>query len=269
MPRAEHRGLPAGSGRALKGENVAEPTADRLAETEYAAVCDPAFTRRTRFGRFVDIPQFPGRRDAHQLVDVRCREDEIGEMLAELADLYPTDLPFRKLAGHDPATFAHVEPALKERNWSLERVWMMTHQKPPERFLNPDVHVEVVAPTSENLKRVSPPEDFNPERHAYYLSQDPRLGGEVLVAYLGGQPVGSTGWFVVDGVARYRAVYVHPQARGRGVASAMLQHVQNHPVVRAQDALTIHVGEEGPVRLYEALGFVKHSPFWEALRKLE
>ena len=245
-------------------------TADRLAETEYAAAGDPAYTRRTRFGRFVNIPQFPGRRDAHQLVDVRCREAETGEMLRELSGLYaPTKLLFRKLAGHDAKTFAHLEPALKGRGWSVERVWMMTHQKPPERPLNPDVHVKVVAPTSDDLVRVSPPEDFDLERHAYYLSQNPRLGGEVLVAYLGERPVGSTGWFVVDGVARYHAVYVHPAARGRGVASTMLQYVQNHPAVRAQDALTLHVGEEGPVRLYEALGFVKHSPFWEALRRLE
>ena len=245
-------------------------TADRLAETEYAAASDPAFTKRTRFGRFVDIPQFPGRFDAHQLLDVRCNEDELEEMFGKLEHLYaPTNLPFRKLVGHDPATFAHVEPALKERGWSVERVWMMTHQKSPERPLNPDVHIEVVAPTSEDLKRVSPPEDFDPERHAYYLSQDPRLGGEVLVAYLEGQPVGSTGWFVVGGVARYRGVYVHPQVRGQNVASTMIQYVQSHPTVRAQDALTIHVGEEGPVRLYGALGFVKHSPFWEALRRLE
>ena len=245
-------------------------TADRLAETEYAAVCDPLFTKWTRFGRFVDLPHFPSRRDAHQLVDVRCDEEEVREMLGELSGLYaPTGLPFRKLAGHDAETFAHLEPVLKERDWFVERVWMMTHQRPPERPLNPDVQIKVVDPASKDLERVSPPENFDPERRAYYLSQDPRLDGEVLVAYLEGRPVGSTGWFVVDGVARYRAVYVHPAARGRGVASTMLQYVQNHPVVRAQDALTIHVGEGGPVRLYEALGFVKHSPFWEALRKLE
>ena len=245
-------------------------TADRLAETEYTAASDPAFTKRTRFGRFVDIPQFPGRRDAHHLMDVRAREDEVEEMLAELSELYaPTGLPFLKLKGHDPATFAHLEPTLEGKGWSLERVWMMTHQKPPARPLNPKVQVEAVEPTSEDLKRVSPPEEFDEERRAYHLSQDPRLGGEVLVAYLEGQPVGSTGWFVVNGVARYRGVYVQPAARGQNVASTMIQHVQNHPAVRAQDALTIHVGEDGPVRLYEALGFVKRSPFWEALRRLE
>ena len=249
---------------------VAPITADRLAETEYTAASDPAFTKRTRFGRFVNIPQFPGRRDAHQLVDVRCNEDEVEEMFGELSGLYaPTGLSFRKLAGHDPATFAHLEPTLKSKGWSLERVWMMTHQKPPERPLNPAVEVKAVDPTSDELRRVSPPKEFDAERHAYYLSQDPRLGGEVLVAFLGGQPVGSTGWFVVDGVARYRGVYVHPAARGQNVGSTMIQTVRNHPTVRAQDVLTLHVGEEGPVRLYEALGFVKHSPFWEALRKLE
>ncbi len=39
----------------------------------------------------------------------------------------------------------------------------------------------------------------------------------------------------------------------------MIHYVQNHPVVRAQDALTIFCNDDGPLRVYEELGFVKRG----------
>ena len=43
----------------------------------------------------------------------------------------------------------------------------------------------------------------------------------------------------------------------------MIHYVQNHPVVRAQDALTIFCNDDGPLRVYEELGFVKRGRMWE------
>ena len=48
-----------------------------------------------------------------------------------------------------------------------------------------------------------------------------------------------------------------------GAATTMIHYVQNHPVVRAQDALTIFCNDDGPLRVYEELGFVKRGWMWE------
>ena len=76
----------------------------------------------------------------------------------------------------------------------------------------------------------------------------------------------TTGWFVVDRIARYRHVTTAPQARGQGAATTIIRHVQDHPTVRAQDALTIFCGEDGPLRLYQELGFTVRGFMWEFLK---
>lgn len=46
----------------------------------------------------------------------------------------------------------------------------------------------------------------------------------------------------------------------------MIRHVQDLPAVGALDELVIFVGEGGPDRLYEALGFETVGHFWSARR---
>ena len=89
-----------------------------------------------------------------------------------------------------------------------------------------------------------------------------------LVGWLEGEPVSTTGWFVVDGVARYRGDYTRESARGQGVASTLIQYVQSHPSVQAQDGLVMHCGEGGPVPLYEQLGFRTRGLYYECYREL-
>jgi hypothetical protein len=49
----------------------------------------------------------------------------------------------------------------------------------------------------------------------------------------------------------------------------MIRYVQEHPVVRIQDALTIHCVDDGPVSLYESLGFRKRGSMWGFLKILD
>jgi hypothetical protein len=248
-----------------------EISPDRLAATEYAVFHDPERTTRTPFGWFTHNPDFPFRHDANQLFDVRCRPEDVDALLAELDRCYAgTGRPFRKLCFHDPETARHLVPTLERRGWSVRRTWMMVHRHPPRRAPNPAVEVRVVPFHDPDGPRaaVALADGGTAEAMRYRQHSDPRLGGELLVGFLDGQPAGRTGWFVVGGIARHRPVRTRALYRNRGVATTLLLHIQRHPAVRAADALTIFVNEDGPIPLYEQLGFVKSAPIWSALRRL-
>ena len=185
----------------------------RMAWTEYVQLLDPEYTRSTPYGRFVNHPDYPGRYDANQLLDCKCGEDEVEDLLSTLEHLYePTGLAFRKISGHDPTTFAHLAPTLAERGWNVKRTNMMVFEEPPTRPMNPAVRVEErAAPCAELWRRIY--SDFRESRFGFYWEQNERLEGVFLVAWLGDEPVGTTGWFVVDRVARYRGVHTHESAR--------------------------------------------------------
>ena len=86
------------------------------------------------------------------------------------------------------------------------------------------------------------------------------------MAYLDGAPVGTTGWFAVGGIARFRQVATREPFRRRGVATTMLRHVQDHPGVRSQDALMIYCEAPATIAFYERLGFRKAGIMWEVSR---
>ncbi len=70
-------------------------------------------------------------------------------------------------------------------------------------------------------------------------------------------------------IAHARRAPAHPaRARNRGYAGTLIQHVQQHPTVRAQDALVIFVSDDGPVALsaqYAASGLLSRLQAGRAL----
>ena len=88
------------------------------------------------------------------------------------------------------------------------------------------------------------------------------------MGYAGGDPVCTSGWYVRDRVARFRYVYTAPEARGRGYAGTLIQHICELPAVSAQDAILLFVTKEGPEALYEKLGFRTRGAFYEARKDL-
>lgn len=247
------------------------PGIDRLAETEYAVHAAPHYTTATRFGRFVHDPRFPYRHDANQLLDVRCAPGEVPALLALLDALFEdTGRPFRKMTVHDPDTVRHLIPELTERGWSCRRENMMPLRRASSRaasslvavaavpFEDPDGHRATIAKANHGHLRAL----------HYRQAQDPRLGGEALIGYLGGHPAGTTGWFVVDGVARFRPVSTIATYRRQGVATTLIRYVQDHPTVSRADCLVIYCSDDGPVPLYERLGFVCTYSQWSCFLKL-
>ena len=236
----------------------------RVGETEYVEV-DPQYVRPSHFGDFYAHPDFPDRYDANQLCRVRCEPDEVPSMLEELEDLYrPTGLDFRKVSGYDPDVWSHLGPTLEDRGWRSWTTRLLVQKAESVRVPNPEVRVVSVPSDSPDLEAFYRDEDGLERGFVLARSQSARMGGEHLIGYVDGEPAGCTGWFVRDGIARFRHVLTAPVFRGQGVATTLIRHVQDHPAVAACDALAIMVGEDGPGPLYEQLGFRDVMLFWEA-----
>ncbi|MFN2115698.1 MAG: GNAT family N-acetyltransferase [Anaerolineae bacterium] len=231
----------------------------------------PGTTTDTRFGRFVHDSRFPTRHDAHQLLDARCTPDEVPTLLGVLDELYEgAGCAFQKMTLHDASTAQHLIPQLVGRGWSCRRENLMPLRHAPVRFRSEEVDVRVVPydDPEAHRARVALANHGHLRALRYRQAQDQRIGGEVLIGYLGGEPAGTTGWFVVDGVARFRPVSTIERFRLRGVATTLILHVQDHPAVRAADALVIFCGDDGPIRLYEQLGFEREHAQWSCFRAL-
>lgn len=233
--------------------------AARLANTEYAIYRSPEETRRTPFGSFVQISDFPTRWDANQMFDVRCKEEQSRTFLTFLDSLYETSgIRFRKLALHHPATAAHLIPTLREAGWDCRRHLMMTlgdfHDSPPD----PRFTIRRVDSHSAELNQIY--EDN--EELRYRRSQDARLGGEILIAEASGVPVGATGWFVVNGIARFRLIETVLQYRRCGVATALVRYVAQRTRSEGIRTLCLHCPEMGPQSLYASLDFKARADLW-------
>ncbi len=237
----------------------------QLAETDYVGFVDPKFTYECEFGTFYSHPDFPDRHDANQLCRVRCVAGESDRLLEALDRLREAhDVTTRKVSGGDPATWAHLGPELTRRGW---RVWsesMMLFTAPSRRKATIDLDVRSVPPTSPELEAFYTTDGEVGRAFVLYRSQFERVGGEYLVGFLNGTPVCCTGWYPAAGFIRFRHVFTTPSARGRGCATSLIHHVQQHPALQAAQGLVIMVEETGPKRLYEQLGFREASRFWGA-----
>jgi ribosomal protein S18 acetylase RimI-like enzyme len=241
----------------------------RLAESEYTKVVDPSYAREVRFGTFYTHPAFPDRTDANQLLRVHCGSDQLLDLKQEIEDLYRgSALPFRKISGYGPQWDALLE-ALCSEGWipSLEK--MMVHREESQRSPNAELMIRTVAPSDRDLERLYIQNGVVDRGFVYARQQSERLGGEYIVGYVDDRAACCTGWFISHGIARFRHVYTMPWARNRGYAGTLIQHVQSHPRVRDQDALVIFVGDGGPAKLYEALGFRTEGVYYSARKRID
>jgi GNAT superfamily N-acetyltransferase len=92
------------------------------------------------------------------------------------------------------------------------------------------------------------PHDFDPPE------------GDFLVAFLDGVPVGCAAWrsHGEDGlVAELKRLYTAPEARGRGVARAVLTAIEDSARRRGRKRLILETGYAQPeaIALYEAAGY--------------
>ncbi|MGW6918324.1 GNAT family N-acetyltransferase [Kitasatospora sp. NPDC054939] len=95
--------------------------------------------------------------------------------------------------------------------------------------------------------------------------------GLFLIAYLDGAPVACGGWRAKeagphglrDGDAELKRMFVVPAARGRGLARAVLRHLEETAVVAGRHRFVLETGTEQPeaVALYRSEGYLDIQGF--------
>jgi ribosomal protein S18 acetylase RimI-like enzyme len=208
--------------------------------------------------------RFPDHFSANQLLDCRCSQGGLQKLMEWLEPSSGSKPSVRQIQGHDADTLHHLQPVLLARGWHTDQYGLMLCEEYPRRTASPEVQIQVVDPAADQeFTKIALASGAAPGAHAFRQAQDTRLGGEGLVAWLDGEPVGYGGWYVVDRIARFRRLGVVPEARGRGVGTTLVRYVQEHPCVRAQDALVIVTSRSGrQAMLYRDLGFIERGVLW-------
>ncbi len=88
-------------------------------------------------------------------------------------------------------------------------------------------------------------------------------GGQMLLATLDGAPVGCVGLRRIDeATAELKRMYVRPQARGRGVARALLAACEQHAAELGYQQMWLETGSMQPeaVTLYLTSGYEPVAP---------
>jgi len=95
--------------------------------------------------------------------------------------------------------------------------------------------------------------------------------GAFFVGYLDGRPVATGAWrrrtdVLVDGTsltAEVKRMYVVPQARGRGLARAMLAHLEDTARAVGAEVMVLETGLRQPeaITLYESAGYLSIAGF--------
>jgi GNAT superfamily N-acetyltransferase len=89
--------------------------------------------------------------------------------------------------------------------------------------------------------------------------------GAFVVARQAGVPVACGGFRPFEGpVAELKRMYVTPAARGRGLAGALLGHLETLAAAAGYRSLRLEAGTKQPeaLRLYERAGYRRVSPGW-------
>lgn len=141
--------------------------------------------------------------------------------------------------------------AADARTWAVVRV-PITH--PDAALLVEEVQQEYVVRYGGRDETPLEPGYFDPPNGAFF------------VGYLDDRPVATGAWrrrrdVVVDGFddsAEIKRMYVVPDARGRGLARAMLAHLEQTARAAGADVMVLETGLAQPeaIALYESSGYV-------------
>lgn len=121
-----------------------------------------------------------------------------------------------------------------------------------------DVQAEYVVRYGSPDESPLQPLDFEPPTGAFF------------VAYLDGEAVATGAWrrravrvFGTDLTAEIKRMYVPSAARGRGVARAVLAHLESNAARAGYEALVLETGIKQPeaIALYESSGYVRVPGF--------
>ncbi|NHX35992.1 MULTISPECIES: GNAT family N-acetyltransferase [Halolamina] len=252
---------------------------DRVAAAEYAKRRVLAEGTDTRFGTFVHDPAHADRAAATQLLDARLppadapnppeRDPAARALLARLDTLFDRhERPHRVVTGVDAGTAARLAPLARARGYEREDYWALAAHRvdapaiPDERRLETRSHGSDAAGTvHESVGR-------DPAGVAYAAEVASALGGQEVVAFRDGDPVGAAGWYIHGGaddpVARLTHVGVRPAVQNEGVGSTLVRAVVDRCPLPADRIVVCATADRA--EFYERLGFVRNNALWRFAR---
>ena len=107
---------------------------------------------------------------------------------------------------------------------------------------------------------------YTPEsRHAFSVERLLREGVVFFVMRSEGEAVACGGVKLFDEYAEVKRMYVRPAYRGRGLGKGILNRLSERAVENQLELLRLETGiyQTEAVKLYEAYGFKRRSPFGE------
>jgi GNAT superfamily N-acetyltransferase len=130
------------------------------------------------------------------------------------------------------------------------------------RYLAPVSQALVTETMADLAERYGGPGDETPIEPAGF---DPPEGG-FFIAYIEDWPVGCGGWRTRDGdeqVAEIKRMYTRPEARGLGVAKAVLAAVEDSARAEGRKRIILETGVAQPeaIALYERMGYERIPSF--------
>jgi putative acetyltransferase len=105
---------------------------------------------------------------------------------------------------------------------------------------------------------------YSPEqRHGFNIARLFRPNIIFLLAFLDTRPVGCGGIAFEPDFAELKRMYVRPDARGRGVAQAILARLEAEASRKGIARITLETGDaqSAAIRFYERAGFKRCGPF--------
>lgn len=269
---------------------------ERVAAAEYAKRRVLADVTETRFGTFVHDPAHADRAAATQLLDARLpsvgtpasvdvapptdaprptdatpanRDQAARALLARLDALFDRhDRPHRVVAGVDAETAARLAPLARARGFEREDYWALVAHGVDAPATTNYLGLETHPHGSDAARVVHESVGRDPAGIAYAAEVASALGGQEVVAFRDGDPVGAAGWYVHgdadDPVARLTHVGVCPEVQGEGVGSALLRLVVDRCPLPSE--LIVVCATAGNAGFYERLGFVRNNALWRFAR---
>lgn len=236
----------------------------RIAAAEYAWDGFDADRFESPYGSFIHNRVRDDRRHATGLQFARCLEDQLPDFLAVLEANYKRyGFTHRWITGFDVRSLAHLSSGLLPLGYELEVCWALVKTNPSTRGVNDALEVRFSAPFEQDGFAGVHLEDDPDEGGVSYMREMLRqLGGREIVVYEDDQPVSAGGYYVHDGITRFSKLVTRASARGRGAASALIQRTLEQPDVASSDAVVLCAREDGPMKLYESLGFTRNHFFF-------
>lgn len=126
-------------------------------------------------------------------------------------------------------------------------------------YTDPDAQRLVVAALADLGQRYGGSGDATPVHPRQFSPPE----GIFVVAYLDGVAVGCGGWRTRDDDAEIKRMYTVPQARGRGVARAVLAALEGSAHAAGLRRMILEAGGRQPeaISLYEACGYRRIANF--------